>query len=94
MSKMGTKPNKIQHLGNVLTDCILIGKYLILLILERAFEDMKSRREEMVSNTKITEARRARKIKNGGSKRKTANRNKGTTPKFAIHEKPVKSEKK
>ncbi|WP_158649600.1 hypothetical protein [Bacteriovorax stolpii] len=39
----------------------------------------------MVSRTCVTENRRARKAKNAGSKRKAANRNKGTTPKFAIH---------
>ncbi len=39
----------------------------------------------MVSNTKITETVRARKKQKSGAKRKAANRNKGTTPKFAIH---------
>jgi hypothetical protein len=39
----------------------------------------------MVSNTKITEIRRANKRKNMGKRRKAQDRNKGTTPKFAIH---------
>ena len=39
----------------------------------------------MVSRTCITENKRLRKSKNAGAKRKAANRNKGTTPKFAIH---------
>ncbi|EQC50353.1 hypothetical protein M899_2532 [Bacteriovorax sp. BSW11_IV] len=39
----------------------------------------------MVSRTKATWTRRDRKTKNAGAKRKAANRNKGTTPKFSIH---------
>lgn len=39
----------------------------------------------MVSNTRITKTKRANKRKKQGQKRKAANRNKGTTPKFAIH---------
>ena len=39
----------------------------------------------MVSNTRITKNRRANRKKNMGKKRKAANENKGTTPKFAIH---------
>ncbi|WP_267890245.1 hypothetical protein [Halobacteriovorax marinus] len=40
----------------------------------------------MVSNTRITKTRRANKKVKAGAKRKAANRNKGTTPKFAIHQ--------
>ena len=39
----------------------------------------------MVSRTCVTTNRRLRKKKNAGAKRKATNRNKGTTPKFAIH---------
>ena len=39
----------------------------------------------MVSKTKATKTRRANRRKNMGVKRKAANKNKGTTPKFAIH---------
>ena len=39
----------------------------------------------MVSNTAVTRNRRRNKLKKMGSKRKADNRNKGTTPKFAIH---------
>ena len=40
----------------------------------------------MASRTAITENRRKAKHRAMGAKRKAANRNKGTTPKFAIHE--------
>ncbi|WP_372653605.1 hypothetical protein [Halobacteriovorax sp.] len=40
----------------------------------------------MVSNTRITKTRRSNKKVKAGSRRKAANRNKGTTPKFAIHQ--------
>ncbi|MGB0452853.1 MAG: hypothetical protein ACPGJV_03990 [Bacteriovoracaceae bacterium] len=40
----------------------------------------------MVSLTRITKTKRANKRKKMGKKRKAANRNKGTTPKFAIHQ--------
>ena len=40
----------------------------------------------MASRTAVTENRRKAKHRAMGAKRKTANRNKGTTPKFAIHE--------
>lgn len=40
----------------------------------------------MVSNTKITETRRANK-KTKNNKRKKQMKNKGTTPKFAVHKK-------
>lgn len=39
----------------------------------------------MASCTKRTEGIRKRKAKTNGSKRKAADRNKGTTPKFAVH---------
>ncbi|MFW5887200.1 MAG: hypothetical protein ACOCUH_00195 [Bacteriovoracia bacterium] len=39
----------------------------------------------MASNTRITKTRRALKQRKAGAKRKAQNRNKGTTPKFAIH---------
>jgi hypothetical protein len=39
----------------------------------------------MASRTAITETRRKNKKKASGAKRKAANRNKGTTPKFEIH---------
>lgn len=39
----------------------------------------------MVSRTCVTETRRAIRKKNAGVKRKAANKNKGTTPKFKIH---------
>lgn len=39
----------------------------------------------MASNTQITKCRRRLKLKKAGSKRKAADRNKGSTPKFAIH---------
>ena len=39
----------------------------------------------MASRTKVTETKRAIKKKNAGAKRKALNRNKGTTPKFAVH---------
>ena len=40
----------------------------------------------MASRTAITENRRKAHHRAAGAKRKAANRNKGTTPKFAIHE--------
>ncbi len=40
----------------------------------------------MASRTAVTENRRKAKHRAAGAKRKAANRNKGTTPKFAIHE--------
>lgn len=40
----------------------------------------------MASRTAVTENRRKAKHRAMGAKRKAANRNKGTTPKFAIHE--------
>ncbi len=39
----------------------------------------------MVSRTGVTKVRRANKKKAAGAKRKASNKNKGTTPKFAIH---------
>ncbi len=39
----------------------------------------------MVSRTRITRNKRDNKKKKMGTKRKAANRNKGTTPKFKIH---------
>ncbi len=41
----------------------------------------------MASRTKETETKRANKKKASGKVRKTKDRNKGTTPKFAIHAK-------
>ena len=40
----------------------------------------------MVSNTRVTRNKRANRDSKMGQKRKAANRNKGTTPKFAIHQ--------
>ena len=40
----------------------------------------------MASRTAVTENRRKAKHRAMGAKRKAANRNKGTTPKFAVHE--------
>jgi hypothetical protein len=40
----------------------------------------------MGSKTKKTRIIRKNKVKAAGKKRKAANRNKGTTPKFAIHQ--------
>lgn len=40
----------------------------------------------MASRTAVTENRRKAKHRAMGAKRKAADRNKGTTPKFAIHE--------
>jgi hypothetical protein len=40
----------------------------------------------MASRTGVTEARRKAKHRKMGAKRKAADRNKGTTPKFAVHE--------
>jgi hypothetical protein len=40
----------------------------------------------MVSRTRVTRNKRAAKLKKMGKKRKAMNRNKGTTPKFAIHQ--------
>ena len=40
----------------------------------------------MASRTAITENRRKAKHRAMGAKRKAANRNKGTTPKFEVHE--------
>ncbi len=40
----------------------------------------------MVSRTAVTTIRRVNKLKKAGAKRKAANKNKGTTPKFAIHQ--------
>ncbi len=39
----------------------------------------------MVSNTRVTRNKRNAKRTKMGKKRKAANNNKGTTPKFAIH---------
>ncbi|MES2527380.1 MAG: hypothetical protein V4598_09840 [Bdellovibrionota bacterium] len=41
----------------------------------------------MASRTAVTENRRKAKHRAAGAKRKAANRNKGTTPKFAVHQK-------
>jgi hypothetical protein len=41
----------------------------------------------MASRTAVTENRRKAKHKKMGAKRKKENKNKGTTPKFAIHTK-------
>lgn len=41
---------------------------------------------KMVSNTRVTKNKRSRKRVKAGAKRKAANVNKGTTPKFAVHE--------
>jgi hypothetical protein len=41
----------------------------------------------MVSRTGVTTVKRERRSKNAGRGRKQANKNKGTTPKFAIHTK-------
>lgn len=40
----------------------------------------------MASRTAVTENRRKAKHRAMGAKRKAANRNKGTTPKFSIHD--------
>ena len=40
----------------------------------------------MASRTGVTEARRKAKHRKMGAKRKAADRNKGTTPKFEVHE--------
>ncbi|EQC46581.1 hypothetical protein [Bacteriovorax sp. Seq25_V] len=39
----------------------------------------------MVSRTRVTENRRTIRKKKMGVKRKAANKNKGTTPKFKVH---------
>ena len=39
----------------------------------------------MVSRTRVTKNKRANNKRKMGTKRKAANRNKGTTPKFKIH---------
>ena len=39
----------------------------------------------MVSNTAMTRVKRSNKLKKAGKRRKAANNNKGTTPKFSIH---------
>ena len=44
----------------------------------------------MVSNTKILKKVRSNKRVKAGAKRKAENKNKGTTPKFAIHEDAAK----
>jgi hypothetical protein len=41
----------------------------------------------MASRTAVTENRRKQKKRASGAKRKATNRNKGTTPKFAVHQK-------
>ncbi len=41
----------------------------------------------MASRTAATKIKRAQKEKNRGRKRRAKNNNKGTTPKFAVHEK-------
>lgn len=40
----------------------------------------------MVSRTAVTTVRRENKKRKAGTKRKAANKNKGTTPKFEIHQ--------
>jgi hypothetical protein len=52
------------------------------------FESFRKFLEEifMASRTAVTENRRKAKHRAMGAKRKAANRNKGTTPKFAVHE--------
>ncbi|WP_408097248.1 hypothetical protein ACJVC5_19640 [Peredibacter sp. HCB2-198] len=47
----------------------------------------------MASRTAVTENRRKAKHRAMGAKRKAANRNKGTTPKFDIHEGAPKATK-
>ncbi|RLA60262.1 MAG: hypothetical protein DRQ89_13060 [Epsilonproteobacteria bacterium] len=64
----------------LLTVCLLRGKYLI------SYDLIFKRNFKMVSNTKVLKNRRRNKKKNMGKERKAANKNKGTTPKFAIHE--------
>jgi len=44
----------------------------------------------MVSRTKVTENKRARRHKNMGARRKAKNRQQGSTPKFAIHQDEAK----
>ena len=39
----------------------------------------------MVSRTRVTKNKRANKKAKSGKRRKTENKNKGTTPKFSIH---------
>ena len=40
---------------------------------------------KMVSNTAVTRNKRENKKAKAGKKRKAANNNKGTTPKFSVH---------
>ena len=65
-----------------------LGKNLVLLRVEliEKLKFLRYRRVIMVSNTRITKTRRSNKKVKAGSRRKAANRNKGTTPKFAIHQ--------
>jgi hypothetical protein len=44
----------------------------------------------MVSNTRVTRNKRSNRDGKMGKKRKAMNRNKGTTPKFAIHQEETK----
>jgi len=64
----------------LLTVRLLRGKYL------DSYELTFKRNLEMVSNTKILKNRRKNKKTKAGKERKAKNKNKGTTPKFAIHE--------
>ncbi|MBT4792757.1 MAG: hypothetical protein HON90_14375 [Halobacteriovoraceae bacterium] len=59
----------------------ILDKYIILKL--QLINKLKE--VDMSSNTTQTRTKRRMKKKKSGAKRKHANENKGTTPKFAIH---------
>ncbi|MCO4793317.1 MAG: hypothetical protein KC493_06390 [Bacteriovoracaceae bacterium] len=61
----------------------LLGKTFFLILIKAVEVEKWSRC--MVSNTRVTKNKRSAKRVKAGKKRKAANNNKGTTPKFAIH---------
>lgn len=70
----------------ILTSCEHLGKNSFLIIETKSLKILKYRGDIMVSNTRVTKNKRANKKAKSGSRRKAANRNKGTTPKFEIHQ--------
>jgi hypothetical protein len=66
---------------NILTSDAILDKNITL----ELNKSIKHKDIDMASNTTQTRTIRKKKLKKSGSKRKHANENKGSTPKFAIH---------
>jgi hypothetical protein len=63
-----------------LTTNLKTGRYFAL------EKKILTRRLDMVSRTRVTKTKRANKLKKQGLARKKKDRNKGSTPKFAVHQ--------